>query len=108
MARLEVALGALEDSDDTDVVEATALKKVLKKSRRKMSKQHCPTQVAVSTSASRTPPVQPDDSCRPKQLSQKHNSWWSRQEQLAAGLADLEVLCKEACCFPQTEVSGYS
>ena len=68
--RLEVALAALEDSDDADGAEATALKEALKKARA----QAAPTQFAVSTNASSMSPVQPDDLKRPKQLSQKH-SW---------------------------------
>ena len=71
-------------------------------------KQHRPTQVAVSTSASSTSPVQPDDSKRSKQLSQKHNSWNSfSKNSWQQGLPDLEAL-REASCLPQTEVSGES
>ena len=106
VTRLEAALAALEDSDDADGAEATALKEALKKARAQAAPSNpgrrldeCQQYVAR---AARRLEKAKAAVAEAQQLEQLY------QEQLATGLADLEALRKEASCLPQTEVSGDS
>ena len=94
---VEAALAALENSDDADVVEATALKEALKKTR---------AQAAPSNPGHRLDECQQHVARAARRLEKAQAAVAEAQqlEQLCQEqLADLEVLHKEASCFPQME-----
>ena len=98
VTRLEAALAALEDSDDADGAEATALKEALKKARAQAAPSNpgrrldeCQQYVAR---AARRLEKAKAAVAEAQQLEQLY------QEQLVAGFADLEVLRKRSILSP--------